>query len=80
MATSHPIGFHPGVMDSLTWFPTSPQSDDPDCLCSFCGKPFMERDFPLRFWPGDGAWEIRLHVRCWNQVSPNTIWPEDPDD
>lgn len=56
----------------LKWFADSPDAG-PDCICSLCDEPILEPEIPLRVYDDWDAREIRLHTKCWNEVSPHEI-------
>lgn len=64
------------VADSLpaeiTWFATSPDAGDPECICSLCGEPIGEEEAPVRiFNTGDDieAREARFHIACFSKIT-----------
>lgn len=52
----------------LDQFQYSPDYDDDMCCCSWCGMEFDDGDLPIRFWPDNFTWEIRLHQDCLQQL------------
>lgn len=58
-------------LTALRWFTTSPDAGDPACLCSWCGAPIGEAEFPIRlYWersPTD-VLEARFHDACCQPV------------
>lgn len=85
MDEQKPQGYHIGpdalpvydvMLEQLRWFDDSPDAGDPDCLCSLCGGLIEEEDDPLRLTHEGGDMdgrEARLHIKCWNQISPAPI-------
>jgi hypothetical protein len=61
--------FKPGMQEQLTLFTDSPDTGDPECLCSYCSELIEEDDMPIRFFVPEsekyphGA-EYRLHEKC----------------
>jgi hypothetical protein len=46
-------------------FTTSPDTGEPDCLCSRCGEVIEERCAPaIRCWPPTAIFEYRFHPHC----------------
>ncbi len=62
------LHFRPEVIHQLKWFKDSPDTGDPACICSFCGKVIEEGEIPLRVWQETGNMEFRLHIDCARQV------------
>ena len=68
------------VVVQLLMFHSCPDSDQPECICSLCRRPFTidededlddALDIPVRMWPENAkgkSWEIRFHVECLEQV------------
>ena len=61
MTTFH---FRPQIIHQLTWFKDSPDTGDPACKCSYCGKLIEEGQIPLRVWRESDDTELRLHMDC----------------
>jgi ribosome modulation factor len=64
MTTWH---FVPEKVHLLKWFKDSPDTGDPDCICSYCGKVIAEEEMPLRCFRNteDGRGEeLRFHMDC----------------
>jgi hypothetical protein len=64
----------------ITWFKTSPDADDPTCLCSWCEQPIGEHEAPIiRLFNSDAGTEARFHRRCLVEsgVLPGVTFPED---
>ena len=64
-----PIEFDPDIV-GLHWFDDSPDPGTPECVCSWCGNLIQEGDTLLRIFHYSEHSEARLHVVCWNEVSP----------
>ena len=65
--------FNPETYSSLIWFKDSPDTGDPRCLCSFCGKVIEsdeDSDEPtmLRVFRQIDNTELRLHWSCAEKV------------
>jgi len=65
MTTFH---FVPEALHLLTWFSDSPDTGDPACICSLCGKLIEEGIIPLRIFDERRDKELRLHMNCASQV------------
>ncbi len=63
----------------IIWFKTSPDCDDPTCLCSWCEQPIGEHEAPIiRLFDSDAGTEARFHRRCLSDsgVMPGVTFPE----
>ena len=54
----------------IGWYHNSPDSGDPDCICSLCRKVIPEDECPIRLWNHnhDPTLEARLHEDCFKQI------------
>lgn len=73
-------------LDKDSWFGSSPDGGDPDCLCSRCNLVIHPNHMPVRFFLdlGAGTVEYRYHAICWNKgfreeefrVPPEPVEPQ----
>jgi len=62
------IFFKPTMQDRIQWFKDSPDTGDPSCVCSLCGKVIEEGKVPLRLFREEDDTEARFHDDCANEV------------
>lgn len=74
MPTFH---FQPAVFGDLTWFNDSPDTGDPACVCSLCGKVIEEGEIPLRIFRPSNNTELRLHMRACAEKAIMEFRPSD---
>jgi hypothetical protein len=63
------MSFKPGYQEQMTIFTDSPDTGEPECVCSYCGEVIEEDEIPLRiFFPESKQYphgaEYRLHWKC----------------
>jgi len=63
-----PFHFKSEIIHLLTWFNDSPDTGDPTCICSYCGEIIEEGEIPFRIFRESNNTEIRLHIKCGEQV------------
>jgi hypothetical protein len=57
--------------EQWTWFPTSPDAGDPDCLCSVCAQRIPAHRHLVRFWRSHR--ECRICEGCLLQCELGTL-------
>lgn len=64
-------------LQSITWFPDSPDAGEPGCFCSYCKKLIEAKDAPaIRIYKRKGM-EARFHRPCFIQFEKeNTNGPQ----
>jgi hypothetical protein len=60
-------------LDELAWFDDSPDTGDPSCICSYCGRLIDEDQLPLRMFGEGGKKEARLCEDCQGLLLSITI-------
>lgn len=58
----------------IKWFFDSPDAGNPDCICSFCGRPISDEQGPaVRLFDTDTKMEARFHMdNCWTEFQKQT--------
>ena len=69
----------PAISPTDSLWPTSPNTGNPACLCSRCGR-MIGAGEAIRIFPEHGTGEYRYHPACFGLVAAEVSYPDEEDE